>query len=71
LKVVNNLERILAIELMNSAQALNFRRPLKTSATLEKLWKSYREVVAEHLQDRFLAPDIEASLQFLRTYPLA
>ena len=71
LKVVNNLERILAIELMNSAQALNFRRQLKTSATLEKLWKSYREVVAEHLQDRFLAPDIEASLQFLRTYPLA
>lgn len=71
LKVVNNLERILAIELMNSAQALNFRRPLKTSATLEKLWKSYREVVAEHGQDRFLAPDIEASLQFLRTYPLA
>jgi histidine ammonia-lyase len=71
LKVVNNLERILAIELMNAAQALNFRRPLKTSATLEKLWKSYREVVAEHSQDRFLAPDIEASIQFLRNYPLA
>jgi histidine ammonia-lyase len=71
LKVVNNLERILAIELMNAAQALTFRRPLKTSATLEKLWKSYREVVAEHRHDRFLAPDIEASIQFLRTYPLA
>lgn len=71
LKVVNNLERILAIELMNAAQALTFRRPLKTSATLENLWKSYREVVAEHRQDRFLAPDIEASIQFLRTYPLA
>lgn len=71
LKVVNNLERILAIELMNAAQALNFRRPLKTSDALEKLWKSYREVVAEHKQDRFLAPDIESSIQFLRNYNLA
>lgn len=69
-KVLHNLERILAIELLNAAQALGLRRPLKSSAKLEKLFASYRDVVADYEKDRYLAPDIEASIQFLRNYSL-
>jgi histidine ammonia-lyase len=46
LKIVDNLERILAIELMNASQALEFRRPLKSSEFLEMFVKSYREEVS-------------------------
>lgn len=69
-KVVHNLERILAIELLNAAQGISLRRPLKTSPKLEKIWIAYRDVVSDYEQDRFLAPDIEASIQFLRKYPI-
>ncbi|MFM6976930.1 MAG: histidine ammonia-lyase [Sphingobacteriaceae bacterium] len=71
LKVALNLERILAIELMNAAQALEFRRPQKSSPMLEKIYTAYRDEVPAYEQDRFLAPDIEASIQFLRNYSFA
>src|SRR5207237_3324563 len=45
-QVVNNLERILAIELLTSAQALEFRRPLNTSSHLEKIIFDYRKKVS-------------------------
>ena len=44
-RVVNNTERVLAIELFNAAQALEFRRPLHTSPCLEKMVEEYRKVV--------------------------
>jgi histidine ammonia-lyase len=71
LRVCNNVERIVAIELMNGCQALSFRRPKKSSPTLEKIVSAYRELVPVLEKDRFLAPDIEKSVQFLRTYPIA
>mgnify|MGYP003493829940 FL=1 len=43
LKVMENLERILAIELMNASQAIEFRRPLQSSEFIEMFLKSYRE----------------------------
>ncbi|PKP23917.1 MAG: histidine ammonia-lyase, partial [Bacteroidetes bacterium HGW-Bacteroidetes-22] len=42
LRVVNNLEKILAIELMNAAQALEFRRPARSSAVIEHFVADYR-----------------------------
>ena len=45
LRIVDNLERILAIELMNASQAIEFRRPLRSSEFLESFLKSYREEV--------------------------
>ncbi len=66
LRVLENVERILAIELLNAAQALEFRRPLKSSARLEKLVSAYRNVVSTCTDDRYLAADIEASVQFLK-----
>lgn len=68
LKVALNLERILAIELMNAAQALEFRRPLKTSPELETIVAAYRKEVPALEKDRFLAPDIEKSICFLQNF---
>lgn len=70
LQVVDNLEKILAIELMTAVQAFDFRRPSKTSERLEKLHASFRKIVPPHVQDRFLAQDIHASIGFLRTFEI-
>lgn len=67
-RVVKNTERILAIELMNAAQALEFRRPLKTSAKLESFFAAYRTHVAFVKEDRLLFEDIKKSIQFVQTH---
>jgi histidine ammonia-lyase len=69
-RVVLNLERILAIELYTAAQAIGFRRPVKTSPTLEALLEKYREVVPFVAKDRILYPDIQHSVEFIRSYNL-
>ncbi len=66
-KVVNNVERILAIELMNAAQALEFRRPLKTSPVLEEFVKEYRKYVNFIEQDEVMYIHINNSIEFLRS----
>ncbi|ALM48085.1 histidine ammonia-lyase [Flavobacterium psychrophilum] len=65
LRIVENLERILAIELMNASQAIEFRRPLKSSEFLETFVKSYREEVPLVTEDRILHYDIENTISFL------
>lgn len=70
LKVVENLERILAIELMNASQALEFRRPLKSSDFIEMFIKSYREEVSFVKEDRILHYDIEKTIAFLRSFEI-
>ncbi|WP_299126887.1 histidine ammonia-lyase [uncultured Winogradskyella sp.] len=64
--LIRNVERIIAIELMNASQALEFRRPHKTSPLLESFLKHYRKVVPFIKEDQILHIDIEASIQFLR-----
>lgn len=66
LRVVDNTERVLAIELMNAAQAIDFRRPLKSSPQLETLLKSYRAIVPTVQKDRIMYTDMAASLEFIR-----
>jgi histidine ammonia-lyase len=65
-RVVLNTERVLAIELMNAAQALEFRRPLHSSATLEKLHADYRRAVPFIDNDCVMYPHIEASVKFIQ-----
>lgn len=65
LRVVKNLERILAIELLNAAQALEFRRPLKSSVQVETFVADYRKKVPFVAKDRFLHHDIEESILFI------
>src|SRR5258708_25276090 len=68
LKVVENVERILAIELLNSAQALEFRRPLKSSKTIENLHSSFRKKVNFIEHDKIMYKELDASLNFLKEY---
>lgn len=68
LRVMENLERILAIELMNASQAIEFRRPLKSSNFIEMFLKSYREEVPFVEEDRILHYDIEKSVVFLNSF---
>lgn len=68
LKIVENLERILAIEFFNAAQALEFRRPGKSSNFIENFVSDYRKVVPTVEEDRILHYDIQNSIQFLSNY---
>ena len=65
-KIVLNVERVLAIELFNAAQALEFRRPLKSSPAIEKLFEEYRKVVPFIVNDEVMYPHIQHSIEFLR-----
>ncbi len=68
LKIVDNLERILAIELFNAAQALEFRRPGKSSNFIENFVGEYRKMVPTVQEDRILHYDIIKSIEFLSEY---
>ncbi|HNR19574.1 MAG TPA: histidine ammonia-lyase [Bacteroidia bacterium] len=65
LRVVNNLQTILAIELLNAAQGIEFRKPLTSSIKLEKLFADFRKVVPPLSNDRILHTDIKLSEKFL------
>lgn len=66
LRVVDNTERVLAIELFNAAQALDFRGASDASPVLAKWHKEYREVVPFIENDCVMHPWIEASVEFIR-----
>lgn len=65
-KIVLNVERVLAIELFNAAQALEFSRPQKSSPVIEKLFDEYRKVVPFIVNDEVMYPHIQHSIEFLR-----
>ena len=65
-QIVENVERVLAIELMCAAQALEFRRPLKSSERIEQAHDAIRRVVPRLERDRVLAPDIEEMAKAIR-----
>ena len=70
LRVLDNLERILAIELMNASQALEYRRPLQSSDFIEMFINSYREEVPLIKDDRILHYDIEKTVNFLNSFQI-
>ena len=65
-RVVGNTERVLAIELFNAAQAIEFRRPARTSPALEQMLADYRKRVPFIDNDQVMYPHIAASVEFLR-----
>ncbi|GEQ86288.1 histidine ammonia-lyase [Patiriisocius marinistellae] len=67
LRIINNIETILAIELLNATQALHFRRPKKSSLFVESFVESFRTVVPFVKEDRVLADDIHATIAFLQS----
>ncbi len=68
LRVINNVEKVLAIELLSAAQALDFRRPAKTSDILEELHAAFRKVVSFNKEDRVLHDDMMNAVEFISSY---
>jgi histidine ammonia-lyase len=65
--VIENTEKVLAIELLNATQALEFKRPLKSSAKIENLIVSYRKNIPFMQQDQILFEMMQSSQQFIKT----
>ena len=66
-QILGNLEKILAIELMYAAQAIEFRRPNKCSDLIEENHAIIRAKVAKLEEDRLLKPDIDAMIKLVRS----
>jgi histidine ammonia-lyase len=64
-RVVMNVQRVLAIELLTAAQALDMRRPAKSSVALEKLHAAFRKEISYMPSDRLLHDDLIKAEQFL------
>lgn len=65
-RVVENTYMVFAIEFMNAMQALEFRRPLRSSAPIEKVLVAYRKKVAFVQNDKFMQPEIDTTLTFVK-----
>lgn len=66
-RVLENCFTIQGIELMNACQAIEFRKPLKTSNQLQEIIAEYRKIVPYFEQDCYLHPHISASKSFVKT----
>ncbi|MDH5530379.1 MAG: aromatic amino acid lyase, partial [Paracoccaceae bacterium] len=70
-RMVENLDRILGVELLCAAQGIEFRAPLQTSAPLSRTITRLRQDVATLGDDRYLAPDIEAAARLIANGDIA
>ncbi|HEY5470345.1 MAG TPA: histidine ammonia-lyase [Bacteroidales bacterium] len=68
LRVAENLEKIIAIELFTAVQALEFRRPLRSSDYIEEVVKSYRENISFIKDDKIMYSEIAKSIDFVRNF---
>jgi len=66
-QILGNLEKILAIELMYAAQAIEFRRPNKCSDIIEQNFNVIRAKVDKLEEDRLLKPDIDAIIEMVKS----
>lgn len=66
--IIENLERIFAIEFVNAAQALEFRRPLKSSATIERLLAAFRKGNPRIEEDVVMYKQLNSACHFVQTY---
>ncbi len=67
LDLAANAATVVAIELLAACQGLDFRRPLKSSAALERAAQEIRALVRPYDRDRYFAPDIEAITRYVQT----
>ena len=70
-RVVENTEQLLGLELLAAVQALDLRRPARTSPALEAVAAAFREHVTFVAHDRVLAPDLHRAARFVREYAWA
>lgn len=67
LQIVENVEKILAIELLTAAQAFEFRKPLKSGVLLDEVHRFLRKKVSFAEKDRVFADDIEIAIQIIKS----
>ena len=67
LQIINNLEKILAIELLCACQAFDFRKPLRSSVILEACHKYYRERIPHIKQDTILSDLIQQTQEIIQS----
>lgn len=65
-RVIENCYKIQGVELMNAVQALEFRRPLKSSEKLEQIVSDYRKAVPNIEVDTYMYPLMEKSIAFCK-----
>jgi histidine ammonia-lyase len=70
-RVADNLSRVIAIEMFTACQAMEFRRPLKSSDTLERVVSDYRRVVPFVAEDTIMYTEIAKSVDFINNTPSA
>jgi histidine ammonia-lyase len=70
LTIIDNLEKILGIELFCAAQAFEFRRPLTSSTLLEACHAAIREKISFATKDRIYAEDIDQAIQLIKNHTL-
>jgi histidine ammonia-lyase len=64
-RVVQNVRHVLAVELMCAMQGIDYRRPLRSSAPIERAYTAFRQAVPPLERDRFLSPDVVAAADFI------
>ncbi|MEO6220540.1 MAG: histidine ammonia-lyase [Ginsengibacter sp.] len=70
LRVIDNVEKVLAIELLSAVQAMEYRRPMKSSAIIEEIILAFRHKVSFNEADRFLHDDMMKAVEFIQSYEL-
>jgi histidine ammonia-lyase len=65
-RVIDNVEKVLAIELLSAVQAIEFRKPMKTSPQLQAIIDAFRKVVSFNEADRILHDDMKLVVEFIR-----
>lgn len=67
LKIVENLEQILGIELLTAAQGFEFRRPMKSGLLMDRIYEHVRTKIEFAENDRLFSPDIEKAIEIIRS----
>ncbi len=67
LQVLNNVEHVLAIELLTAAQALDFRKPLRPGRGVEAAHKQIRTAIPHRTKDHMFEPDMERARSFIES----
>ena len=70
LRIIQNVEKVLAIELLSAAQALEFRRPSKSSPIVEDIVQAFRKEVTFNTEDRILHDDMMKAIDFIKEFNL-
>src|SRR4029078_3553511 len=70
-RVIDNVEKILAIELLTAVQAMEYRRPLRSTVVIEDMIAGFREKVSFNDADRFLRDDMLKAVACMKSYELS